>query len=78
VGFEQEVACVDQIELGVGQVAQESPRASNREKWVVLSPQDQCRRLPLSEIPFERGVERNIGLIVAEQVDLSVGVAWPG
>ena len=66
------MASIEEYQLGVGQVANEGLCAFNREERVVPAPKDECRRLPFPEERLEGRIQRHIGLIVAEQVDLRV------
>ena len=52
-------------------------RAVGGEDLVVLAPDDQRRRLAFAEERLECGIERHVGAVVVEQVELDVVVARP-
>ena len=78
VGLQREMAGVEEADDGVGNVALERLRARRQEERIVLAPDGEERRLVGPEIVLEGRVERDVALIVAEQVELQVGDAWPG
>src|SRR5271166_2712853 len=51
--------------------------ALSREDEVVFTPNDQSRRLILPEEGLELGIERNIGPVAEEQIQLDLGVPGP-
>ena len=59
--FEREVAGIEQVQLGFGQVAQVGVCAVGGEDLVVLAPDDQRRRLALAEERLEARVQRDVG-----------------
>lgn len=52
--FQREVAGVEQVQPGLGQVAQIGGGAFRRKDLVVLAPDDEHRRLVLAEIRLTR------------------------
>src|SRR5262249_29144812 len=70
VRLEGEVAGVEEANLSVWNVTLESLGARREEKWVVLAPSCQKRRLMLAKIGLEFGIQRDVAPIVAEQVEL--------
>ena len=62
VGFEREVAGIEEADLRLGQVALERLGARRDEERIVLAPDRQQRRLMLAEIGLEGGVERDVRL----------------
>ena len=73
--FQREMSCAEQMQLGVGQITEVGPRAIRGEYLIVLAPDDQCRRLPVAEEGLEFRIERNIGSVVVEEVELDVLIA---
>jgi hypothetical protein len=63
VVFEREMACIEQVELCLRNVAQICPCAFNGEEGIILAPDDERLRLPVPEerLPFR--VVREIGLV---------------
>src|SRR5262249_3744105 len=70
VCLEGEVAGVEEPHDSVGKVTLERFGARRQEKRVVLAPSCQKRRLVLAKIGLEFGVQRDIALVVGEQVEL--------
>src|SRR3984957_18090006 len=66
---------VEEMQLGVRQVAQIGRRAVGRKNLVVLAPDDQRRRLPFAEERLKRRIKRDVGAIVEEEVELDVLVS---
>ena len=60
-------------DVGLGRLG---PR--RQEEWVVSAPCRQQGRLMGPEIPLEGRIERDVALVVAEQVELRLGRAEPG
>src|SRR2546428_12682192 len=78
VGLQREMAGVEEADDGVRDVALERLRARRQEERVVLAPHREERRLVSSEIPLEGRVERDVALVVAEQVELHLSRSAPG
>src|SRR5260370_11171538 len=70
--FEGEVSGVEEWDDGGGNVTLERLGAGRQEKRVVLSPSCQKRRLVLAKIGLKFGIERDVALVVAEEVELHV------
>src|SRR5262245_60606950 len=70
MGFEREVACVEEMNYGIGNIAPERLGAARQEKRIVPAPRCQKWRLMLAKIGLEFGVQRDVALIVAEKVEL--------
>src|SRR5688572_20400573 len=75
VRFEREVSSIEQVDLGVRLIALEGLCTFHGEEWIPLAPNDQGRRPTLPEERLELGIEPDVRLIVAEQVELDVDVA---
>jgi hypothetical protein len=58
------VAGVDEVKFDVGQVALVGVSSVGREDFVVLAPDDQSRRLVLTEIGLDRRIERDKGWMI--------------
>src|SRR6476659_4502749 len=61
---------IEQMDLGLWIVAPERLRARRQEERIVLSPHREERRLVLAKIGLEFGIQRNVALVVAEEVEL--------
>src|SRR5215831_2693519 len=70
VRLEGEVAGVEEPHISVWNVTLERLGALREEKRVVLAPSCQKRRLVLAKIGLEFGIERDVALVVAEEVEL--------
>src|SRR5215471_19957964 len=70
VRLEGEVAGVEEAHVSVWNVTLERLGARRQEKRVVLAPSCQKRRLVLAKIGLEFGIEGDVALVVAEQVEL--------
>src|SRR3954471_16391320 len=70
VGFQREVAGVEQVELAVGKISPERLRAGGAEDLVVLAPGDEQGWLVGAEVLLERGVAVEVELVVPEQLQL--------
>ena len=75
VGFQGEVAGVEQVELQRLQVALVRLGPGGGEDLVVLAPDDQHRRLVLAEVLLPLRVERRVAAVAQEQVELDLVVA---
>src|SRR6516165_7002603 len=69
--FEREVAGIQKLHFGVRDVAFEGLRTRRQEEWVVLAPHGQKRRLVFAEVTLEFWIERDVGLVVAEKIELN-------
>src|SRR6266567_205041 len=70
VRLEGEMAGVEEADVSVWNVTLERLGARRQEKRVVLAPSCQKRRLMLAKIGLEFGIERDVALVVPEQVEL--------
>src|SRR6266446_6996973 len=68
--FQSEVPGVKEAHICVRYVAFECLRTSRQEERIVLAPHCQKRRLVLAKIGLEFGIQRDVALVVAEQVEL--------
>src|SRR5262249_23023672 len=60
VGFEREVACVQQVSLKILEVTCVRRRAFRGEDGIVLAPHDQCWWLVLAKESLKLGIERYV------------------
>src|SRR4029077_21202100 len=70
VRLEGEVAGVEEAHVSVWNVTLERLGARRQEKRVVLAPSCEKRRLVLAKIGLEFGIQRDVALVVAEEVEL--------
>ena len=61
---------VEQVKLSFGQVTLICFRPLYGEERIVLSPHDQRARLTGAEVPVPSVVEREVGVVIVEQVQL--------
>ena len=73
--LKREMPGVDEMQFGVRQVLKIGRRAVGGEDLVVLAPDDQRRRLALAKERLEFRIERDVGSIVEEEVELDVLVS---
>src|SRR6478752_6303644 len=66
--FQSKVSGVEEVKLHIGQIALVRMCALGRKDLVVLAPHQQRRRPVLTKISLHRGIERQIGAVVVEQV----------
>ena len=64
------MAGVEEAHVSVWNVTLERLGARRQEKRVVLAPSCQKRRLVLAKIGLEFGIQRDVALVVAEEVEL--------
>jgi hypothetical protein len=72
VRFQGEMACIVEHHLGLGIVALVSLGARGEEERIVLAPDCQRRWLVLAEEFLELGIERDVGFIVADEIELDL------
>ena len=72
------MACFEQMDFGVRIVPSERLGAGGQEKRIVLAPHGQQWRPLCPEIFLEFGIERDIALVVAEQIELDLVIAVSG
>src|ERR1700704_1516296 len=70
--LDREVAGVEPMHLGVGQDFQEGLAALLREEDVRLAPEDDRLRLPLLQECLPLRIERDVGAVVVEEVELNL------
>src|SRR5688572_13947460 len=75
--FEREMSRVEDMKLRRGKIAKIRMRALLGKYLVVLAPDDQRRRLALAEELLKLRIERHVGPVVIEQVELNVFIARP-
>src|SRR5262245_11706672 len=76
VGLEREVTRVEELDRRPGNVASERLGAARQEEGIVLPPYRQEGRLVRPEVVLEGRIERDVALVVAEEVQLDlVGAA---
>ena len=78
LAFEREMTGLEQVDLGVRMVALERLRAGRQEERIVLAPYGEKWRPPGADVFLEFGIERDIALIVAKQIELDLVVARAG
>src|SRR5215471_8776068 len=78
LAFEREMTGFEQVDLGIRIVLPECLGAGGHEKRIVLAPHGQQRRPLCTEILLEFGIERDITLVVAEQIELDLVIAGSG
>ena len=77
MGLQGEMAAIEEADVGRGYVAPERLGAGRDEERIVLAPYGQHRRLMLTQIGLEGVVERDIGLVVEQQVELDFVITRP-
>src|SRR4029453_11444280 len=70
VGFQREMAGVEEAHRGVWNIALERFGPGRQKERIVLAPHRQERRLVGTEIALESRIERDVTLVVAEQIEL--------
>src|SRR5215472_8535985 len=73
VGFKGEVPGVEEAHRGLRYITFERLGARGQEERIVLSPGCEQRWTMRAEVLLKPGVQRNVALIVAEQVKLRLG-----
>ena len=68
--LQREMTGVEKADLRLGNVAPEPLGAWRKEERIVLAPHRQKRRLVRAEVVLERGVQCDVALVVAEEVEL--------
>src|SRR5262245_60631881 len=76
--LEREVAGIEQVDFGLWIVAFEGFRASRQKERIVLAPHGKKRWPLCAKVLLEFGVERDVALVVAEQVELDLVIAGQG
>jgi len=75
VCLQREMSGVNQMSLGVGQIPFVRNGAFCGEDGVVLSPDNERWRLVLAEERLEVGIERQVGAVVVQHVQLDFWIA---
>src|SRR6185295_985107 len=75
--FDDEVTSVETMDLGLREVGQVRIASFGREQHVALSPKNERFRLTLAQELLPLGVQRNVGAIVVEQVEVQARRVWP-
>ncbi|RYE28191.1 MAG: DMT family transporter [Hyphomicrobiales bacterium] len=75
VGLQREVAAVDEANVSLRHVALEGFGARGNEERIVLAPDRLHRRLMLAQVGLDGVVERDVGLVIEQQVELDFVVA---
>src|SRR5579862_4137814 len=70
VGFQREMSGIEEAHARLRQVALERLGTRRQEERIVLAPHREEGRLVRAEIALEGRVERDVALVVAEQVEL--------
>ena len=78
VRLQREMSGIEEAHSRVRDVALERLGPRRQEEWVVSAPCRQQGRLMGPEILLEGRIERDVALVVAEQVELHLGRAAPG
>src|SRR5437764_3629923 len=78
VTFEREMAGLEQMNFGVRIVALERLRAGRQKERIVLAPHRKKRRPASANVVLEFGIERDVALIIAEQIELNLVIAGAG
>src|SRR5262245_14166262 len=68
--FQREVTGIEEAHISVGHVPFECLGTGWQEEGIVLAPSCQKRRLVLAKIGLEFGIQRDVALVVAEEVEL--------
>ena len=76
MSFESEVAGIKEVDFGVRVVAFESPGTGRQEKGIVLAHTARSEP-PRVHVLHEFGVERDITLVIAEQIELDKPTGAP-
>src|ERR1700758_2656444 len=78
MGFQRKMAGVEEADYGVRDVALERLGTRRQEERIVLAPHREERRLVVAEALLEGRIERDVALVVAEQIELQLGHARSG
>ena len=77
MGFEREVAGVEEFDGGVRNIPAEGFRSRRQEERIVLAPDRQDTWLVGAELGLKGGIECHIALVVAEEIELHIHRARP-
>src|SRR5580692_3968089 len=70
--FQREVARVEEANLCVRNIALESLGARRQEERIVLSPHREKTRVIFAEVSLECRIQRDVALVVQEQIQLNL------
>src|SRR5262247_2732691 len=76
--LEREVSGIEEADDRIRKIALESLRTERQEERIVLAPQSQERRPVGPEIVLEGREERDVALVVTQEVELQLIRAGPG
>src|SRR5215510_7114244 len=76
--LQSKMAGIEQMDFRLWVVAFERFRASRQKERIVLAPHRKKRRLLCTKVVLEFWVERDVALIVSEQIQLDLVIAGPG
>jgi hypothetical protein len=66
VGFQREMACIEEPDVSVTNVPLEQFGSHRQEEWIVLSPNCKEMRLVRPEIGLESRIQRDVALVGAK------------
>lgn len=75
-GTEVKVAGVQQLDLGIRDIASKGLRTDGQEKGIVLSPYRQQRWEIIPEVGLKFQIERDVTLVVTKEIELYFVVTW--
>ena len=76
VALEGEVPCVKKDNFGSGIVSTEGFCTGWQKERIVPAPNSESRRSMRAEILLKLRIERNVGLIIAEEIELNLRALW--
>src|SRR5881628_142350 len=78
MSLKRKVTSVEEMDFGIGNIPPEGLSTTRQEKRIIPSPHRQEPRFVRPEIILERRVERDVALVVAEEVQLQLVGAGTG
>ncbi len=78
LAFQRKMAGVEQMDFGVRVVVFEGLSAGRQEERIVLAPYREERGPPGPDVLLKFGIERDIALVVAEQIELDLVISGSG
>jgi hypothetical protein len=78
LAFQREMPGVEQMDFGIRVVSFEGLGAGRQEERIVLAPYREKLGPPGADVLLEFGIERDIALVVAEQIKLDLVIAGSG
>src|SRR5262245_6031763 len=75
--LEREVSGVEQVKLQIRQIVLICLSAGSGEDLIVLSPDDERRRLVRAKVCLPRRVQRRVAAVAVEESELDLGVPRP-